>query len=115
MTTKDNIIEALQSKNVNSIDLLLLAFDFEFMQETEQPNHNLEKIYAKHIELASIKLPILLNVTTDTIYIGLDNRYIATSIRIVYVSQSGEMINSHFIKGDETKIYNSLKLILQTI
>jgi hypothetical protein len=114
MQNKENIIKALKSRHINSIDLLILAFDFEFINSVTHPNDNIDKRYSKKIELGEIKLPVTLNLITCTSW-GISGKYTTINCELVYFDEDNNLINSHYVNGSEEEIYNSLKLILQTV
>ena len=114
MQNKEKIIKALKSRHINSIDLLILAFDFEFINSVTHPNDNIDKRYSKKIELGEIKLPVTLNLITCTSW-GISGKYTTINCELVYFDEDNNLINSHYVNGSEEEIYNSLKLILQTV
>lgn len=112
-SNKENVIKALKSDNFNSIDLLLLTFDFALLESKTHSNKSISKEYSRKIKLKGIDL--ILGVVTYTNYSYRDNSYETMNVKLNYNGINNEFITNHDINGDEDSIYNSLKLILQTI
>lgn len=115
MQDRNNIIKALKTKSVNAIDLLLLAFDFEFIDSKTHPNDNIDKEYSKWVDLGEIKLPVLLKIIPFTVFGSNSGKYTTINCELLYIDDDKNLINSHFINGSESEIYDSLRLILQTL
>ncbi len=115
MQDRVNIIKALKTKSVNAIDLLLLAFDFEFINSKTHPNDNIEKEYSKWVILGGIKLPVLLKIIPYTAFGINSGKYTIINCELLYIDNDKNLINSYYINGSESEIYDSLKLILQTV